>query len=377
MQKLFSLKKGLLTALTMIGLSLFFFYGLKEPVESKYQYAIYTAYTLGIVWSIVAFNKIASPTTTFKEYFSAGFKTFIIVTLLMVIYTTIFYKLNPQILELKININNELALKHYNHAIELKADYFEAYFARANVKSELGFHQQAVYDYDKAIDIKPDFVKAYNYRGYEYYILKEYKFAIQDYNKVVFLKADYPNAYVSRGDCKFMLNDLSGAEADYNKGLELKSDFAEAFYGKGNIYMKQKTFDKAVVEYTSALAINMKYHDAQNARGKAYFAQKLYKEAEKDFSEAIKLKPDFAEAWYNRANTKSAADSKPEKGCKDWTKAAELKFKAASDSMAVHCVEKKKEEKPEEKKEPAKEEKKEEKKEDKKEKKEDKATKPE
>lgn len=114
MQKLFPLKKGLLTAFTMIGLSLFFFYGLKEPVESKYQYAIYTAYTLGIVWSIVAFNKIASPATTFKEYFSAGFKTFIIVTLLMVIYT-IFYKLNPEILELKININNELALKEGNH----------------------------------------------------------------------------------------------------------------------------------------------------------------------------------------------------------------------------------------------------------------------
>lgn len=115
MQKIFSLKKGWLTALTMIGLSLFFFYGLKEPVESKYQYAIYTAYTLGIVWSIVAFNKIAGPATSFKEYFSAGFKTFIIVTLLMVIYTIIFYKLNPQILELKININNELALKEGNH----------------------------------------------------------------------------------------------------------------------------------------------------------------------------------------------------------------------------------------------------------------------
>ncbi|UEG49515.1 DUF4199 domain-containing protein [Ferruginibacter lapsinanis] len=115
MQKLLSLKKGLITGLTMIALALFFFYGLKAPVESKYQYAIYTAYALGIVWSVWSFATTAEPSTSFKEYFSAGFKTFIIVTLLMVIYTAVFYKLNPQILELKISLNNELALKEGNH----------------------------------------------------------------------------------------------------------------------------------------------------------------------------------------------------------------------------------------------------------------------
>lgn len=123
MQKLFSLKKGLITGVTMILLSLFFFYVLKKPVESTYQYIIYTVYTLGIVWGIITLSKAANTETKFKEYFAAGFKVFIIVTLLMVLFTIIFHKLNPQIMESKIVLNNELARKEGNHTpMEIEAN---------------------------------------------------------------------------------------------------------------------------------------------------------------------------------------------------------------------------------------------------------------
>lgn len=115
----------------MIILSLFFFYGLKQPPDSKYQYVIYSVYTLGIIWSIASFNKPAGNESKFKEYFSAGFKTFIVVTLLMVVYTGIFYKINPSILEAKIELNNKLALQEGDHTapeIESNANQMRSIF---------------------------------------------------------------------------------------------------------------------------------------------------------------------------------------------------------------------------------------------------------
>ena len=131
MQKLIPLQKGLITGLAMIALSLFFFYGLKQPIESPLQYIIYVVYTIGITWSIISFSSKATVDTIFKEYFSSGFRTFILVTLLMVIFTFIFYKMNPRILEAKIVLNNELAIKaggHTPNEIEANAKQMRSIF---------------------------------------------------------------------------------------------------------------------------------------------------------------------------------------------------------------------------------------------------------
>ena len=45
---------------------------------------------------------------TIKNYFSEGFKAFVVVAFFMAIFVFVFYKLNPQILESKIAENNEL-----------------------------------------------------------------------------------------------------------------------------------------------------------------------------------------------------------------------------------------------------------------------------
>ena len=50
-----------------------------------------------------------------KAYFQEGFKTFVVVTLLMVIYCIIFYKLNTGIRDAWIADNNQALLKEGNH----------------------------------------------------------------------------------------------------------------------------------------------------------------------------------------------------------------------------------------------------------------------
>ena len=124
-------KKGLITGLLMIVLSLFFFYVLKLPVNQKEQYIIFSVYIAGIIWSLFAYKQTATEGKTFKNYFSTGFKTFIVVTLLMVLYTFIFFKFNTAYRDAGIAENNAMLLKEGNHTpaeIESNANQLKQIF---------------------------------------------------------------------------------------------------------------------------------------------------------------------------------------------------------------------------------------------------------
>ncbi len=107
----------------MICLALFFFYVLKLPVNQKEQYVLFSIYIAGIIWSLLSFKQSSSPDKSFKSYFSTGFKTFIIVTLLMVLYTFIFFKFNTSYRDAGIADNNKLLLQEGNHtAAEIESN---------------------------------------------------------------------------------------------------------------------------------------------------------------------------------------------------------------------------------------------------------------
>lgn len=114
MKKINATYKGIIIGALMIVLSVIFFYLLKFPVNGDNQLVILIIYLLGIIWSQFSLKKKGG-IYSFKEYFSEGFKTFIVVTLFMVVYTFIFYKLNTQILENVIKENNVLILKNGDH----------------------------------------------------------------------------------------------------------------------------------------------------------------------------------------------------------------------------------------------------------------------
>ena len=79
----------------MIAMS-FLIYYLKGNFDNKLQYITYTIYLLGIVWAVYDFSKLTTVDTKFGSYFSAGFKCFIVVTLLMVLFTIVFLWMHPE-----------------------------------------------------------------------------------------------------------------------------------------------------------------------------------------------------------------------------------------------------------------------------------------
>ncbi len=87
--------KGIITAALMIAIVFITFYA-NMPADSPFQYLVYALYAVGIVWTIVAYRQSANFTGKFGDTFSQGFRCFIVVTLLMVVFTFIFNKMHPE-----------------------------------------------------------------------------------------------------------------------------------------------------------------------------------------------------------------------------------------------------------------------------------------
>jgi len=115
MKNISARNKGLLTGIIMILLSLVFFYVLKQPLESNYQYLVYATFTAGIAWTLMDFRKQAASPPAFKDFFFEGFKMFAIVALLMVAYVFVFFYFHPEIRDAKFAENAKLLLQQGDH----------------------------------------------------------------------------------------------------------------------------------------------------------------------------------------------------------------------------------------------------------------------
>ncbi len=96
--KLSPLLIGVITAAVMIVAAVFIFYS-NQPESSLVQYSVYVIYGIGIVLALLNHRRSGKSTGTFGDLFGQGFKCFIIVTLLMVLFTFIFTKLHPEFAE--------------------------------------------------------------------------------------------------------------------------------------------------------------------------------------------------------------------------------------------------------------------------------------
>jgi len=108
-------QKGLITGALMIIASLISSEILKNPLESYFQFIIYFLFTGGILWSLIAQTKKNGNTISFKDYFSIGFKTFIVVTLLMAGFAYIYFSFHTEFRDNKIAENSQLLLLQGDH----------------------------------------------------------------------------------------------------------------------------------------------------------------------------------------------------------------------------------------------------------------------
>jgi hypothetical protein len=130
MNNLSATYKGLITGILMLAVSAGIFYT-KGNFESGLQYITYALYVGGIIWTLNDFHKKNPDRRSFKNYFSEGFKCFIVITFLMVLSTFIFTRMNPEMKEqmattyrADLEAKGNYTVAEINTMVQKAKDYF-------------------------------------------------------------------------------------------------------------------------------------------------------------------------------------------------------------------------------------------------------------
>ncbi|MDJ0617153.1 MAG: tetratricopeptide repeat protein [Calothrix sp. MO_192.B10] len=192
------------------------------------------------------------------------------------------------------------AVVSYNKAIEIKPDFYIAWYNLGLVLNELGRSEEAITSYDKVIEFKRDFYLAWYHRGEELFNLGRYQEAIASYEQALDIKPDYHDAWCDRGINLGLLGKHEEALASFDKAIEIKPDLEDAWYGRGVTLSHFKRYEEALASYDKAIELKPDFYQAMNNRGLVLDNLGRYEEEISSFDKAIEIKPDFYIAWYHR-----------------------------------------------------------------------------
>jgi tetratricopeptide (TPR) repeat protein len=157
--------------------------------------------------------------------------------------------------------------------------------------------------FNRAIQLKADFAEAYVNRGYAWMnCFKQFDRAQEDFSKALELDPHFQRAWLLRGIAGSMSNNHATSVTDLSRAIELDSRSAEAYYYRGLEYCSLGQTDRALNDLSNAIAINRGYEDAYKQRGKVFALQGEYSKAISDFNAAMYLAPNDTEAQMNRAS---------------------------------------------------------------------------
>jgi tetratricopeptide (TPR) repeat protein len=144
------------------------------------------------------------------------------------------------------------AIKAYDKAIRLSADYAPAYNNRGKCYARLGDYARAAKDLDRAVALGPGIATIRYNRGNVNNRLGRYRRALADFNDAVSLDPNFAMAYNNRGNLYFRLRDYQRALADFDKAVSLDPNFAAAYYNRGNAYDRLGNRQQAIQDLITA-----------------------------------------------------------------------------------------------------------------------------
>lgn len=117
--KLTATYKGLAAGVLMVLVS-FAIYAAKGNFENNLQYITYGIYVGAIVWALYDYHQSANENKRFKNYFTQGFKCFIVIVFIMVLFTYVFSVMHPELKEeMAARYRADLALQKNYTPVEI------------------------------------------------------------------------------------------------------------------------------------------------------------------------------------------------------------------------------------------------------------------
>jgi predicted O-linked N-acetylglucosamine transferase (SPINDLY family) len=189
------------------------------------------------------------------------------------------------------------AVAHYDQAIALAPDFFEAFNNRGNALAGLKRLDQALASFDAAIHLKADYAEAHVNRAVTLVKLHRPEQALAAFGDAIRFNPGLAAAYNNRGNLLMTQHRLRDALADYEQAIRLQPAYADAFLNQGNVLKTLSRPQDAIASYDRAIALAPGLAQAHNNRGTALRALHRSEEALASYREALRLKPDYALAY--------------------------------------------------------------------------------
>lgn len=127
------------------------------------------------------------------------------------------------------------AITFIKRALELKPDFYDAWYNLGNVFCDLGQWSEAQQAYYNVLQLSPHYYRAWQGLGNVFFRMERFEESIECYRKADEISPE-PIVQVQIGTALKMLGRLEEAAAAFRSALKLKEECGEAYYGLAMVY---------------------------------------------------------------------------------------------------------------------------------------------
>jgi tetratricopeptide (TPR) repeat protein len=231
----------------------------------------------------------------------------------------------------------EKSAQAYAQSIKVDPDYFDANFNLAVASNKLKRYDDAIRMFTRATEIKPEFAESWYGRAQVYLTKGDYPKAIADIEKYGQLapKTEAHRVQATLGMAYASAGQHERALEAFDKAIQAKPD-PDHYFRKGNSLAPLGRMNEAIEAYDAALKLKPDFADAVNNKGNAYASMNKFPEALAAFDKAIQLKPEAANYRFNRGMAKNSSGDRTG-ACADWQQALQMGYAPAQGLLGQFC----------------------------------------
>ncbi|MGK7874265.1 MAG: tetratricopeptide repeat protein [Xenococcaceae cyanobacterium] len=200
------------------------------------------------------------------------------------------------------------AVAAFDRAIELKPDFFIAWFAKGFA---LGFNQQyqeALTACNRATKLKPDYYDAWRCKAGALQELQRFDAALIALNKALKINPNNSADWATQGELRLALKQYRGALESFDKAIEMRKkqglpQSAWILNNRGFVLLVMQQYLEALSFFERAITIDPNYPPVWNNKGWALSGLNRDEESLEAYEKAVELNPKFVNAWNNRGMT--------------------------------------------------------------------------
>lgn len=153
-------------------------------------------------------------------------------------------------------------------------------------------YQRAAKFFEQAVQIDADYAEAWYQAGFAYGMLRRHADALRASRQAARVRPDWAEAQINVGASSFALGQFKDAEAAYRAAAKIDNSNADTQFALGLTLNKLGKTDEEILAYKRAVAVKPDFANAFERLGAAYFKLKKFNEALAAFEQFKLLKGD-------------------------------------------------------------------------------------